>query len=281
MSADCTAMRAVSTSRISPTRMMSGSWRRIALSPPANVMSACSLIWIWLIDGNTYSTGSSMVMMLRSELLISLSAAYSVVVLPLPVGPAQMTMPNGERISCENRARVSAGMPSRGSWSSERLLSRSRSTAFSPQMVAVVATRTSRERSSTVASNWPSWERRRSTMFMSARILMRLTIDCAIDAGRFTTSCSAPSTRKRMRSCVVLRLDVDVGRVLAHGLGEDALERLHDRRLLVDEHGPDPDIAHVGDARACTWRRRDRAPSARRRNDRSHDRCRWAMPARA
>ena len=75
VSADCTAMRAVSTSRISPTRMTSGSWRRIALSPPANVMSACSLIWIWLIDGKTYSTGSSMVMMLRSESLISVSAA--------------------------------------------------------------------------------------------------------------------------------------------------------------------------------------------------------------
>ena len=75
VSADCTAIRAVSTSRISPTRMTSGSWRRIAFSPPANVMSACSLIWIWLIDGNTYSTGSSMVVMLRSESLISLSAA--------------------------------------------------------------------------------------------------------------------------------------------------------------------------------------------------------------
>ena len=34
VSADCTAMRAVSTSRISPTRMTSGSWRRIALRPP-------------------------------------------------------------------------------------------------------------------------------------------------------------------------------------------------------------------------------------------------------
>ena len=75
VSADCTAMRAVSTSRISPTRMTSGSWRRIDLSPPAKVMPACSLIWIWLIDGKTYSTGSSIVMMLRSELLISPSDA--------------------------------------------------------------------------------------------------------------------------------------------------------------------------------------------------------------
>ncbi len=34
-------------------------------------MPACSLIWIWLIDGKMYSTGSSIVMMLRSGLLIS------------------------------------------------------------------------------------------------------------------------------------------------------------------------------------------------------------------
>ncbi len=65
VSADCTAMRAVSTSRISPTRITSGSWRRIDFRPPANVMPACSLIWIWLIVGKTYSTGSSIVMTLH------------------------------------------------------------------------------------------------------------------------------------------------------------------------------------------------------------------------
>ncbi len=95
------AIRAVSASRISPTRMTSGSWRRMDRRPPAKVMPAASLIWIWLIDGNTYSTGSSIVVMLRSELLISVIEAYSVVVLPLPVGPAQMTMPNGDRIMLE------------------------------------------------------------------------------------------------------------------------------------------------------------------------------------
>jgi hypothetical protein len=68
-------------------------------SPPAKVMPAASLIWIWLIDGNVYSTGSSIVMMLRSGVLISPSDPYSVVVFPLPVGPAQITMPYGERSS--------------------------------------------------------------------------------------------------------------------------------------------------------------------------------------
>ena len=64
-------MRAVSASRISPTRMTSGSCRRIDLRPVAKVRPAWSFVWIWLIDGNTYSTGSSMVVMLRCASLIS------------------------------------------------------------------------------------------------------------------------------------------------------------------------------------------------------------------
>ena len=75
VSADCTAMRAVSSSRISPTRITSGSWRRIDFSPVANVTSACSLICIWLTAGKTYSTGSSIVITLRSARLISASVA--------------------------------------------------------------------------------------------------------------------------------------------------------------------------------------------------------------
>ena len=75
VSAACTAMRAVSTSRISPTRIASGSWRRIARRPFANVSPLASLIWIWLIFGNTYSTGSSIVTTLISSLLIAVSVA--------------------------------------------------------------------------------------------------------------------------------------------------------------------------------------------------------------
>ena len=75
VSADCTAIRAVSTSRISPTRMTSGSWRRMDRSPLAKVMPACSFVWIWLMEGKTYSTGSSMVMMFRLGSSISVNAA--------------------------------------------------------------------------------------------------------------------------------------------------------------------------------------------------------------
>ena len=75
VSADCTAIRAVSTSRISPTRITSGSWRRIDRRPLAKVIPAWSLVWIWLMVGKTYSTGSSIVMMLRLGSSISVSAA--------------------------------------------------------------------------------------------------------------------------------------------------------------------------------------------------------------
>jgi hypothetical protein len=40
-----------------------------------------------------YSTGSSMVMTLSVPRLVSPSTAYSVVVLPLPVGPVTSSMP--------------------------------------------------------------------------------------------------------------------------------------------------------------------------------------------
>jgi hypothetical protein len=45
------------------------------------------------MSGIWYSTGSSMVMILSSGVAISESAAYSVVVLPEPVGPVTTTIP--------------------------------------------------------------------------------------------------------------------------------------------------------------------------------------------
>ena len=75
VSADWIAICAVSTSRTSPTRMMSGSWRRIALSPLAKVVPASRLICTWLMFPKRYSTGSSMVVMFRPALSSSLRAA--------------------------------------------------------------------------------------------------------------------------------------------------------------------------------------------------------------
>ncbi len=47
VSDDCTAICAVSRSRISPTITTSGSWRRIARSPRAKVISTRVLTWVW------------------------------------------------------------------------------------------------------------------------------------------------------------------------------------------------------------------------------------------
>jgi len=68
----CTAISAVSRSRISPTMTTSGSWRRIARRPRAKVMSTFGLTCVWPTPGSMYSIGSSMVRILRS---VSLMAA--------------------------------------------------------------------------------------------------------------------------------------------------------------------------------------------------------------
>src|SRR5712692_7496599 len=112
VSADWTAISAVSRSRISPTRMMSGSWRRMARRPLAKLMSASLLIWLWLMLSNMYSTGSSIVMMLRTCWSSSWIEAYSVVVLPLPVGPDTIIIPYGECSIVWNRPYASLENPS-------------------------------------------------------------------------------------------------------------------------------------------------------------------------
>ena len=75
VSAASIAIRAVSPSRISPTMITSGSARSIERSPVAKSSPALRFTCIWLIPSSRYSTGSSIVMILRSTALISLSAA--------------------------------------------------------------------------------------------------------------------------------------------------------------------------------------------------------------
>jgi hypothetical protein len=64
------AISAVSRSRISPTMMTFGSWRRIWRRPTAKVRPISGRTAIWLMPLSSYSTGSSMVMMrLWTELM--------------------------------------------------------------------------------------------------------------------------------------------------------------------------------------------------------------------
>ena len=84
---------AVSSSRISPTMITSGSARKNARIAAANVkpMRGCTCTCrkpYWVI-----STGSSAVQIFRSGVLIAPSAACSVVVLPDPVGPTTRNSP--------------------------------------------------------------------------------------------------------------------------------------------------------------------------------------------
>ena len=83
----------VSWSRISPTRMTSGTWRNADRRMRPKLRSIFSCTCTWLMRARRYSTGSSTVMILRSAVLICSRAAYSVVVLPLPVGPVTSTIP--------------------------------------------------------------------------------------------------------------------------------------------------------------------------------------------
>ena len=75
VSADSTAIFAVSGSRISPTMMMSGSARSIVRSPFENVRPALRFTCTWLTPSTWYSTGSSIVMMFFSIELTAVSAA--------------------------------------------------------------------------------------------------------------------------------------------------------------------------------------------------------------
>src|SRR6185437_660583 len=142
------AICAVSWSRISPTRILSGSWRRMERRPRAKVRPFFSLTGIWVMPRIWYSTGSSMVMILSSSLLISLRAAYSVVVLPLPVGPVTRTIPYGSLMYRRKCRRSSGAKPTTSSVSFLNFslidsLSSTRSTAFSPCTVGMMETRKS------------------------------------------------------------------------------------------------------------------------------------------
>ncbi len=91
----CTAICAVSASRISPIMITSGSWRSRARRVRAKVRSILALTWVWPMPASSYSTGSSTVRMLVVEVSSRPRAAYSVVVFPEPVGPVTSTMPWG------------------------------------------------------------------------------------------------------------------------------------------------------------------------------------------
>ena len=96
-----------------------------------------------LTPSSSYSTGSSIVISVLSGVLISLRAAYRVVVLPAPVGPVTSTAPWSCLIKRSRRARSAGSIPSRSRSVTTRCLSRIRITTDSPRTRGSVATRMS------------------------------------------------------------------------------------------------------------------------------------------
>ena len=193
----CTAICAVSRSRISPIMMMSGSWRRIERSARAKSSSIFGLTCVCPTPSSAYSIGSSTVIMLSAPRGNRDSAAYSVVVLPDPVGPVTSTMPCGSRISRSTASRTLVPIPSASRSSCAASLSRSRSTTRSPGPVGSVEIRTSTCLSPSFSAIRPSCGSRFSAMSRLAMIFKRDTSAACSARGGSMTSCNTPSTRKR------------------------------------------------------------------------------------
>ena len=177
--------------------MASGSCRKMARSALAKVKSIFGLTWVWPMPGSSYSIGSSTVMMLMELASSRCKAAYSVVVLPEPVGPVTRIMPWGWAISCANLASTSPCIPTDCRLRFAPLLSSKRSTARSPWALGSVLTRTSTARVPMRRLMRPSCGSRFSEMSRSAMIFKReISAACKARLG-CTTSRSVPSTRKR------------------------------------------------------------------------------------
>ncbi len=172
----------------------------MARKPAAKVMPTRALTWVWPTPSMAYSTGSSMVRILREPSLSRLNAAYRVVVLPEPVGPVTSTMPLG---TCNARCTVcitAAGMPN---WVNDKLpcsLSRIRSTTRSLLRVGKVDTRTSNAFAPITSDTRPSWGTRFSAISRRAITLTRDTSSGAMRPGNVAASRITPSTRRRTRS---------------------------------------------------------------------------------
>jgi hypothetical protein len=89
------ASRAVASSRISPTKTMSGFRRKKLRRTSGNPSPAASLTCTCVTPGRSYSTGPSTVQMESDCSMRSMSAAWRVVVLPEPVGLVTSTRPLG------------------------------------------------------------------------------------------------------------------------------------------------------------------------------------------
>ena len=181
--------------------MTSGSCRKMARKALAKSKSILGLTWVWPTPANSYSIGSSTVMMLLRVASKVCSAAYKVVVLPEPVGPVTKIMPWGCCTNEAKRCSVSPDMPTDSKLKRPCDLSSKRNTARSPCALGKVETRTSIARWPKRKEIRPSCGKRFSAMSSSAMIFKReIKAACKARLG-CTTSRNVPSTRKRTLEC--------------------------------------------------------------------------------
>ena len=125
-------MDTVSSSRISPTMIISGFWRIRLRKPLANVMPALGFTCVWLMRSTSYSIGSSIVAIFTVGVLSLWRIAYSVVVLPEPVGPVIRIIPNVRLMASLMVAMSRSDMPSSERFSGRMDPRKRRITTFSP-----------------------------------------------------------------------------------------------------------------------------------------------------
>ena len=137
------ATLAVSSSRISPNMMMSGSARKNVRIAAAKFQPIFGFICTWRRPAWVISIGSSAVQILRPGRLTWCSTECSVVVLPDPVGPHTRNMPCGRAVIWIRLARLAGLRLSRSSGIGLPAANTRNTTSSSPLAVGIVATRSS------------------------------------------------------------------------------------------------------------------------------------------
>src|SRR6218665_1524069 len=168
-----------------------------------------------------YSTGSSTVMIFCSPASILVNAAYSVVVLPEPVGPVTSKMPCGRASSVARRASVSGSQP---------MLSTSRRT------LARLTTPTTPLSPNTPPPLEAGLDARVWRQAAPGNVQMRQQLDARIDGSAQArrhqfAGMDHPVDAVAHMQAIVERLQVDVGSAQIDDPANDGVDQADDRRL--------------------------------------------------
>ena len=203
------------------------------------------------MPGRSYSTGSSTVSTLLVAASIWPSAAYSVVVLPLPVGPVTSTMPCGWCTRRSSSASTPGAMPRRSS------LRR-------PPCPAVAA-RALRARWArwTRGCRWAGRHAQRDAAVLREALLGDVQVGHDLDArdqrrmqrlaraDHVAQAAVDAVAHHRMR---LERLDVDVAGAVARGLGEQGVDHADDGRVVLGvEQVRDSGISCINRSRSTSF----------------------------